>query len=308
MNRYRHAVAEMDARRHWRMRVLTLSAAAMVIALALWGANAQFGVFGSGGWWQGIKDWWAQDWFPERDPKQAIPPQLPAPVVTQNPGSLPAVLPGTDSSASKVPLPLILVRTELGRNAREGRAFMGTAPDNPQTYTAGAILANGARIAEIYNDHIVLERDGKRSKLYIDGKKNGKSASDLLTVGGQPQQIKPAVATYRDVLTDYIRPSPVYEGDRIKGYQVYPGQRGGIFSQLGLQNGDVILALNDQPFFDPQQAQASFKQLTDGQALVATVERKGKVERISLDGQLVAADQERLRNPPPSLPLSAHAP
>jgi general secretion pathway protein C len=179
-------------------------------------------------------------------------------------------------------------------------------------------LANGARIAEIYPDHVVLERDGKRVNLFVDDKKNGKG-NELLAVGGQPQQVKPAVATYRDVLTDYIRPSPVYDGqggsecwerrsssqcdgDRIKGYQVYPGQRSGVFSQLGLQSGDVILALNDQPFFDPQQAQLAFKQLTDGQAVVATVERKGKVERVSLDGRLIAADQDRSRqaavNPP----------
>jgi len=36
--------------------------------------------------------------------------------------------------------------TARGRNAREGTARLGTHPENPQTYAAGAILANGARL------------------------------------------------------------------------------------------------------------------------------------------------------------------
>jgi PDZ domain-containing secreted protein len=79
---------------------------------------------------------------------------------------------------------------------------------------------------------------------------------------------------------------------------VYAGQRSGVFSQLGLQNGDVLLAINDMPFNDPQQAISMFKQLTDGMSVVASVERQGNVERISLDGTLITADQERVKNPP----------
>lgn len=302
MNPYAREVAEMDARHHMRMRLLSFVGAATIVVIALWAADFKIGSFDLARAWQGVKDWWSEDWFPETDERHAIPPQLPTPVDAQSgaPGATAQPLPGTDSSISRVPLPLILVRTEPGRNAREGRAFMGTARENPQTYAAGALLANGARIQEIHSDHVVLERDGKKVKLYVDGsKQNAKALNDLLTVGGQPE-IKPAVATSREILTDYIRPSPVYDGEMLKGYQVYAGQRSGIFSQLGLQNGDVITALNDQPFTDPQQAISLFKELTTGAAMTATVDRKGSIERISLNGQLITEDQERIKNPPPA--------
>jgi general secretion pathway protein C len=201
----------------------------------------------------------------------------------------------------------VLVRTEPGRNNREGKAFLGTARQNPQTYAAGALLANGARIEEIYADHVVLERNGKRAKLYVESKQQSKAPSELLTVGGQAKPA-PAAAMHREVLTDYIRPSPVYEDDRIKGYQVYAGKQSGIFNQLGLQNGDVILTLNDLPFVDPKQANELFQQLASGIAMVATVERQGKVQRLSLDGGLIAADQERAKQPLPPLPAMPGAP
>jgi hypothetical protein len=303
MNRYQKEVAEIDARQAWRVKVVSSLGAATLIVVALWAADFKVGSFDFARTWQDARDWWEEDWFPERDERYAVPPQLPTPVDEMaKPGESVKPLPGTDSSVSKVPLPLILVRTEPGRNAREGKAFMGTAKENPQTYMAGAILANGAQIKEVHQDHVLLERDGKSVKLFIDGsKQNRKALTDLLTVGGQPEP-KLAVATTREVLTDYIRPSPVFDGDVIKGYQVYAGQRVGVFSQLGLQNGDLIIAINDMPFIDPRQSMDMFKQLTDGMAVVATVERNGKRERISLNGSLISEDLERQKNPPPAAP------
>jgi len=314
MNRYQQQAAELDARHHFRVRALTFLGAATIIVIALWAADVRIGSINGAGWWQSVRDWWAQDWFPEKDERHAVPPQLPTPVVADgvSASSGPTKpLPGTDSSLSKVPLPLFLARTEPGRNAQEGKAFMGTSRENPQTYAAGAILVNGARIKEIHSDHVLLERDGKSVKLFVDGttkdaptltlprfRKGGdQMLNDMLTVGGQPE-VKLAVATSHEILTDYIRPSPVYEGDIIKGYQVYAGQKSGVFAQLGLQQGDVITALDNMPFTDPQQAMVMFKQLTEGTALVATVDRKGKRERISLNGALITADQERIKNPP----------
>lgn len=307
MSRYQQQVIEMDSRRRRIVRMLSFTGAATIIVVTLWASDAHIGDFSFANMWRGIASWWQRDGFIKKDEHQAVAPQLPTPVSVQSGRSTepPKPLSGTDSSISKTPLPLILTGTQPGRNATEGTAFLGVAKDNPQTYAAGAILANGARIKEIYADFIVLEKNGSAVKLYVDGKKqNTKALNDLLTVGGQPE-VKLAVATHREVLTDYIRPSPVYEGDMLKGYQVYAGQRAGVFSQLGLQNGDVILSLNDMAFTDPKHAIDMFRQLTEGVAMIATVERKGKRERISLDGARILEDQERLKNPPPAPPMPA---
>jgi general secretion pathway protein C len=207
---------------------------------------------------------------------------------------------GNDSSISPVPLPLILTGTMPGRNSHEGTAFIGVNKDSPQTYAAGALLANNARIAEIYTDHVVLEKEGKQASLYLLGTgktTDNKQLAGLLTVGG-PSSVPPAKITSHEILTDYIRPSPVYDGQVLKGYQVYPGQHAGVFAQMGLEPGDMITAINGMALIEPHSAIEQLKQLTNGYAVSAVVQRKdNENETLSLDGALIAKDQEQLLNP-----------
>lgn len=63
---------------------------------------------------------------------------------------------GADSSVSQVSRRLILSATRRGRNAQNGTASIGVNAASPQTFRAGALLANGARIAEMDDDAVVL--------------------------------------------------------------------------------------------------------------------------------------------------------
>jgi type II secretion system protein C len=217
-------------------------------------------------------------------------------------------LTGTDSSISEKPLRLLLAGTLPGRNAFEGTALIGVARENVQTYAAGSILVNGARLAEIHSRYVVLERNGRSAKLYLQNLRDTPAAeaavSNLLSVGG-PQKIKPAVATVVEPITDYLRPSPVYDGANLRGYEVYPGKRGGVFYQMGLQSGDVITSIEGMPLNDPAQAFEMFRQLMDGVALAATVNRKGNIQRLTLDGGLITVDHEREKNASMNAPSPA---
>jgi hypothetical protein len=291
MNLYQLEVAELDRRRQVRTRAVSFFGAAAVMVVALWSAGLP------------PTEWISrtQDWFDQFGrSKEHTAPKPPAPMAeaqTMSGASVvpsTAALPGTDSSVSKVPLPLLLVSTSPGRNVTDGTANIGTDSSNPQTYSAGALLANGARLSEIHKNYVVLERSGKTVRLNLVGPEGApvEVSNFLLTVGGVTEST-PVIVPSHEVLTDYIRPNPVFDGELIRGYEVYAGQNAGVFSQLGLQGGDVIIALNDTPFTDPAQAMVLFHQITDGMAVMATVERKGKRERIPLDGALITADQER---------------
>jgi len=216
---------------------------------------------------------------------------------------------GNDSSVSKVPLDLILVRTEPGLNPQEGLAYLGTSRESPQTYVAGALLANGARISAIYADSIVLERGGSSVRLYVDEARMAQSRNQagalraLLTVGGTPPASAPQ-ATSREELNDYVRTTPLYESGVMSGYQVYAGERSGVFAQLGLKGGDVITAINGAPLNDPANAWETIKQLTEGASLQATVKRGTTVESVTLDGGVIVREKEQATHPvaPPMPP------
>lgn len=305
MNRFQHEVAEMDRRRSNIVRAASLAGAALVTVVALWSAGLP------------PTQWWARvnAWISSREDQpvaapSAMPPSIASVPAAPSVHSVPAnTLPaGTDSSLSAKPQPLFLVATSPGRNQHEGTAQIGTNPDNPQTYVAGALLANGARLAEIYRDHVVIARGDSTVRLSLYSRSNpaSSSSSELLMVGGE-QDVPVRAAVTRDVLTDYIRPSPVYDGESLLGYQVYSGAKAAVFTQLGLQAGDVITAINDMPLSDPQQAMELFADLTRGSAVTATVKRNNSVRKLALDGALILADQDRSLNAtaqsqPPGLP------
>ena len=196
---------------------------------------------------------------------------------------------GNDSSVSPVPLPLILVRTHRGRNSREGFAEIGVRARSPQTYTAGALLANGARLTEIYDHYVVLERGGRSARLYVQGEAqpDGKRARELLTVGGTPEPAA-AVADSRDALTDYLRPSPVFTGRGLHGYALYAGRKAEPFSQLGLEPGDVLTRINGTPVSEASDSLVTLHTLMEGEALTVEVERQGIPRTLSLDGSILA--------------------
>jgi len=198
---------------------------------------------------------------------------------------------GTDSSVAPSPVPLILKATRPGRNTREGHADLGVNPASPQTYRAGAILANGARIEEIYSDHVVLARDGQRVSLYVDGRApvdSPPSDSVLLMVGGAKAPA-PALPSSADELANYIRVAPVYQGDAVHALEVYSTQSSNVFTTLGLEPGDRITSVDGVAVTDSSAAIASLRRLTQGEALQVTVERGGRLQMISLNGLILTA-------------------
>jgi len=220
---------------------------------------------------------------PERSPNKAI-------------GLTPPRPKGNDSSISPEALALTLVQVHLGRNATEGTAEIGVVRESPQTYQAGAMLENGARLAEIHSDYVLLKKGTKLARLYLESAHPTGKLGDLtmLSVGGIKEAPPPAKVTSHEILTDYIRPSPVYDRDTLVGFQVYPGAKTGAFTQMGLQPGDLITDIDGTPLSDPAVAWDIFHQLAEGSAMSATVRRRGTAQSVSLDGSLILnAEQAR---------------
>jgi type II secretion system protein C len=308
MSRYEQEVVQINGRRRVTVRVLSVLGAACVATLALWSAGLP-----PEEWMCATKQWWgSSDAPPPAARDQVAIPQTPeeatvAPVRKTDD----IAAEGTDSSLSATPLPLYLIATSPGRNKNDGTALIGTSLENPQTYAGGALLVNGARLAEVHKDHVLLTRGDSSAELYLYQRDpradQRRSSSDLLTVSSTPA-VPLVVDKMGEGLTDYVRPSPVYDGEILRGYQVYPGSHRGVFAQLGLEPGDVVTSINDAPLNEPLQSMELFAQLMRGVAVVATVDRKNISRRITLDGALIRADQERSKEvsaaPMPDLPSS----
>lgn len=275
----------MDRRRHRLLRILSFLGAAAVCVLALWSAGLRPDLL-----FEKTRRWLAatkQEAAPPAapPPANALPPPAPVPAVA-TPSSA-----GTDSSVSKLPQPLLLVSTSPGRNSNEGTARIGINLENPQTYVGGATLANGARLEQIHADHVVLERGGRRLKLYLDPKKNAganQALKALAMVGGEPAPVASPAAEIAPQLTDVIRSMAHFENDAMVGLQLFPGQKSSVFRQLGLQSGDILTAIDGGALSDVSSSTELLQRLLDGAAMTATVRRGNRSVTLSLDGSIVA--------------------
>jgi type II secretion system protein C len=154
-------------------------------------------------------------------------------------------------------------------------------------------------LVEIYSDYVVLQKDGRTARLYLSGRPvfGGSGDATLLVVGGASKPMTPARITSREALTDYVRPSPVYDGDSLLGYQVYCGAKAGPFTQLGLQPGDLITTIGGTPLNEVSAAWEVLRTLMDGAVLEAIVKRHGETVGITLDGSILTrAEEARVLN------------
>lgn len=194
------------------------------------------------------------------------------------------------------PRRLVLTGTRVGRTPSEGVAFLGTGRDNPQTYSAGALLGDDVRLVEIHEDYVVLARGAQRIELRVENSNLHAASQSSLLLEPEKNSFTPAVPSHTEKYTAYLRPNPIYEGDELVGYEVYPGRAVGIFGRLGFQGGDVITEINGQAVRDPQAALAALSGLSDGASLSALVKRNGKPLLLSLDGAILLEEAERARN------------
>jgi hypothetical protein len=299
MTLYRQEVADMDRRYQRRVRAATFAGAALLALAALWSARVSL--------YQAWVD--ADRWLMERDAGGAShveenrSPAIPAAIPQRQVNGAVA---GSDAVVPTVPQPLQLVSTSPGRSSGEGTARLGIDRRAPQTYIAGAILANGSQLKEIYTDRVVLERDGKRLTLFVDSAKNTAQNPGLAMVGG-PARATPAAPRFaNDPLTDVIRAMPVYDdNEMLAGMQVFAGQKAGAFAQLGLQAGDVITSLDGAPITDWPTALEQLHTLLEGAALNAAVRRGTHIQAVSIDGNIVTAAVTPTTAPRPDLMADA---
>lgn len=231
-------------------------------------------------------------------------PSLPAVSVHPPVAAIPPVDPalarlGTDDVGSDSPRMLHLVETHPGETNHEGLARIGTDPRNPQTYSVGSVMLNGARLIEVYADHVVLERSGEKVGLYLDSKGSQTSRAmpaDLLLVGGDPPkalQNQPEVAsgqTHNPMLADFVRSNPVFDGDRLRGVELFPGLRAGAFARLGLVEGDVITAVSGTAVTDASEVVNQLDQLLAGSTLEVTVKRGAQTIQVNLSGSVLSSE------------------
>jgi general secretion pathway protein C len=190
---------------------------------------------------------------------------------------------------------LVLVGVLASTDPQGGRAIIGESAGLARVYAIGATLPGGSRLAEVYPDRVMLDRGGSLETLPLPRQGGTPGA---VSAGAMTPDTLPSAegASSGDDLANAIRWQAVMRSDKPSGVRVYPGSDAQRFTSLGLQSGDLILAINDAPLADQANGEQFLKTLAGAPQARLTIERNGRTETLTVDlTALAPASGERSR-------------
>lgn len=101
---------------------------------------------------------------------------------------------------------------------------------------------------------------------------------------GAEDDASQAIEAARKNLSDVVAFNIHRENGQIKGYKVRPGRNSAAFDAVGLQNGDVVTAVNGTPLDNPGRIMEIYRNL--GQATSASLEIERNGEPVTVDIEL----------------------
>lgn len=189
----------------------------------------------------------------------------------------------------------LVLRGVLSSNDPEGARAIIAEPNGTEKYfRVGSSLPGGAELKEIHADRIILLRAGRPETLRLprDVMDGGGAAGDVDDEGvGAPDTDAGALLSgYREqaaanpqALLDLARPVPYSDGNGFAGFRLFPGNKPGLFAQLGLRPGDVLKEVNGVVLDSPVRGAEAMQMLRDSKQVALRIERGGQDISLAVD-------------------------
>jgi general secretion pathway protein C len=174
------------------------------------------------------------------------------------------------------------------------RAIIGGPRGKDQQYAVGDLLPGNAELSEIYPDRVILKRNGRYETLRLPQDSRpapGVSARTVPTArasAGRSSQQR-LVAARQQIrqnpksLYNLLRAVPKRDkAGKPIGYTLSPGRDAVLFADLGLQNGDVAIQVNDLELSDPANAGKALQALQSGEPVTVKLLRGGQEQILTL--------------------------
>jgi general secretion pathway protein C len=223
-----------------------------------------------------------------------------APAAGQSPGSVP-----------ETSMPLVLTGIIAGNDPQNGLAILGPNAQTAKVHAVGDTVPGGARLHSVYTDRVIIDRNGQLESLVLPRQSGGTapapSAASLPTQSPVIDRMRRALTEQPGLIADLLRPQAVMDGDKVKGFRVYPGRNRLAFARLGLRPGDEVVAINGTPLDDQDRGQAILNTLGTSSEARVTVIRNGQQQDLTLNIAQVAQEAEAATGLQPGTPATPNA-
>jgi general secretion pathway protein C len=201
-------------------------------------------------------------------------------------------------NAPQTAMSLVLSGVLAVSNPEQGMAIIGPSPAAAKLYLAGSALPGGARLHAIYNDRVLLERDGALEALYLPKQSSGEPGLQNTTTQTSPVQRLQNIARgpNNQLLNGLIRVMPLqdlHNRGKLLGFRIYPGPGGAAgFARLGFLPGDEITAVNGTALNDADRSNEVLQTLSSSATASVTIVRNGVAQEMNLNLDAVATEAE----------------
>jgi general secretion pathway protein C len=204
-----------------------------------------------------------------------------------------------DANAPETNMPLVLTGIIAATDPKNGLAIIGTSATNAKVYAVNQRVPGNAQVHAVYVDRVLLERNGTLEALMLPhklGAGGGGGRPPVAPPASALDRVQRAIANEPGLISDVLRPQPVFAEGKLRGYRVYPGQNARAFASLGLRNGDLVLAVNGTALDDPARGNEIFANLGNSDQARVTVMRNGQQQDITLNMSQIANQAEQMSN------------
>lgn len=201
-----------------------------------------------------------------------------------------------ESNAPVSSAPLVLTGIIAGDDPQSGLAILGPNAQSAKVHAVGDTVAGGVKLHSVYADRVIIDRNGQLESLVLPRQTSGAapapSAAALPTQSPVVDRMRRAFTEQPGLIADLLRPQAVMDGDKVKGFRVYPGRNRLAFARLGLRPGDEVVAINGTPLDDQDRGQAILNTLTNSSEARVTVIRNNQQQDLTLNIAQVAQEAE----------------
>ena len=177
-------------------------------------------------------------------------------------------------------------------SAGDARAIIGDPRGKEKSYAPGDPLPGSAKLAEIYPDRIILERNGRFETLRLPRKAMTLGSGRVNTRGtvrNRPLANAAAFSRYRSEvkrnpasLMNYVRATPERRNGKVIGFRLQPGKNPAAMRELGLKPGDVVTSINGVKIDSASRGMKAVQALGTGNSVNITLLRGGRETSMSL--------------------------
>lgn len=175
-----------------------------------------------------------------------------------------------------------------------GLAIVATGGGPEKVYAVDDTIAGSARITGIFEDRVVLRRDGRPETLRMELAEvpSGKAERQAGSAGAEEDDegIVERARALRERLQQnplelarIVRFQPYVENGQLVGFRIEPrSDEARLLQDAGIRPSDVVTRVNGVPLDDRQQGNRALRELRDASRINVTILRDGRSERISI--------------------------